>query len=42
VSWDNCHGKISSKFQKFTDYLIKIIESKEEYKALPTPKVGYL
>jgi|GEM_PF-1693214 len=42
VSWDNCHGKISGKFQQFTDYIIKIIESKEEYKALPTPKGLYL
>lgn len=42
LSWDNCRGKISDKFQQFTDYLITIIESKEEYKALPTPNGGYL
>lgn len=42
LSWDNCHGEIGEKFQQFSDYLIRIIESKEEYKALPTLKGGYL
>jgi len=42
VSWDNCHEKISDKFQQFTDYIIQIIESKEEYKVLPAPKGLYL
>ena len=42
VSWNNCHGKVNSKFQQFTDYIIKIIESKEEYKRLPAPKGAYL
>ena len=42
LAWDNCRGKIDKKFQQFTDYIIKIIESKEEYKSLPTPKGGYL
>ena len=41
LTWDNCQGKIDDKFQQFTDYIIKIIESKEEYKALPKPKGGY-
>lgn len=42
LSWDNCSKKISDKFQQFTDYLISIIESKEEYKKLPKPKNGYI
>ena len=42
LSWNNCRGKISDKFQQFTTYIIQIIESKEEYKKLPTPKGGYL
>jgi hypothetical protein len=42
LSWDNCQGSISDKFQQFTNYIIKIIESKEEYKKLPTPRGGYL
>ena len=41
LTWDSCQGKINDKLQKFTDYIIKIIESKEEYKALPKPKGGY-
>jgi|GEM_PF-1286150 len=42
LAWDSCQGKINDKLQEFTDYIIKIIESKEEYKALPTPKGAYL
>ena len=42
LSWDNCHGKIGDKFQQFTNYIVPIIESKEEYKRLPAPKGGYL
>ena len=42
LSWDNCSGEISDKLQQFTDYIILIITSKEEYKELPTPKGGYL
>jgi len=42
LSWSDCYGKISDKLQQFTDYIIKIIESKEEYKALPKSKGGYL
>jgi len=42
LSWDDCQGKISDKLQQFTDYIIQIIESKEEYKNLPVPKGGYL
>lgn len=42
LSWDNCRGKISDKLQEFTNYIISVIESKEEYKKLPTPKAGYL
>jgi len=41
LSW-NCRGKISDKLQQFTNYIIPIIESKQEYKELPTPKGGYL
>ena len=40
--WDNCQGKISDRFQQFTNYVIQIIESKEEYKKLPIPQGGYL
>jgi len=42
LSWDGCQGKINDKLQRFTDYIIKIIEAKEEYKKLPAPKGGYL
>jgi hypothetical protein len=42
LSWDNCRGKISDKFQQFSNYIIQIIESKEEYKNLPTSRGGYL
>jgi hypothetical protein len=42
LSWDGCHGKINDELQQFTDYIIKIIEAKEEYKKLPSPKGGYL
>ncbi len=42
LSWNNCRGRISDKFQQFTSYLIQIIESKEEYKKLPEPQGGYL
>jgi len=42
LSWDNCRGEISDKFQQFTDYIIQIIETEDEYKNLPTPKGGYL
>ena len=42
LSWDNCRGKISDRLQQFTNYIISVIESKEEYKKLPTPRSGYL
>ena len=42
LSWNNCRGRISDKFQQFTNYVIQIIESKEEFKKLPTPQGGYL
>lgn len=41
LSWDNCQEKISDKLQQFTDYIIPIIESKDEYKKLPPSKGGY-
>lgn len=40
--WDDCNGKVDDKFRKFTDYILKIIESKEEYKKLPIPRGGYI
>lgn len=42
LSWNNCRGKINDRLQQFTDYIISIIESKEEYKKLPAPRGGYL
>ncbi len=42
LSWDGCKGTINDKLQQFTEYIISIIESKEDYKKLPTPKGGYL
>ena len=42
LSWDGCRGKINNKLQQFTNYIIKIIEAKEEYKKLPAPKGLYL
>lgn len=40
--WDYCRGRMSDKFQQFANYIIEIIESKEEYKKLPAPRGGYL
>jgi hypothetical protein len=42
LSWNNCEGGYSKKFDQFTDYVIQIIESKEEYKRLPIPRGGYM
>jgi len=42
LSWDDCQGEISDKLQQFTNYIIPIIESKDEYKKLPIPRGGYL
>ncbi len=42
LSWNNCIGRVSDKLRQFTNYIIQIIESKNEYKALPTPEAGYL
>jgi len=42
LSWDNCHGEINDKLQQFTEYIISIIESKEDYKKLPIPRGRYL
>lgn len=42
LSWDNCRGRIRDKLQQFSNYIIQIIESKEEYKKLSTPRSGYL
>ncbi len=42
LSWDDCQGKINEKFQQFSTYIIQIIESKEEYKKLPTPRGAYI
>jgi len=43
LSWDNCRGKIiNNNFQQFSDYIIQIIESKKEYKDLPSIEGGYL
>ena len=41
MSWDNCRGKISDRYQQITNYIISVIESREEYKKLPFPKGGY-
>lgn len=42
LSWNDCRGKVSEKFQQFINYIIPIIETKKEYKELPVPKGGYL
>jgi hypothetical protein len=42
LSWNDCHGEISDKLQKFTHFMIKLIESKSEYKKLPKARGGYL
>ena len=42
MSWDDCSGETKEEFKQFTDYVIKIIESKNEYKNLPAVKGGYL
>jgi hypothetical protein len=41
ISWNDCNAEIKDEYKKFTDYVIKIIESKEEYKKLPEVKGGY-
>ena len=40
--WDNCRGRVNDELQQFTDYIIQVIESKDEYKELPDAKGGYL
>lgn len=42
LSWTNKHGKINDRLQQFTDYVISIIQSKDEYKRLPAAKGGYM
>lgn len=42
LSWDDCHGRVNDKFHQFIDYVIQIIESKEEYKKLPERRGGYI
>jgi len=42
LSLDDCRGKVNDAFQQFADYIISVIESKEEYKKLPDPNGGYL
>ncbi len=41
MSWDNCSGRIDDRLQEFTDYVVSIIESKEEYQELPDATGGY-
>ena len=41
ISWNNCNGKINEEFEQFTNYIIKIINSKTEYQNLPEVKGGY-
>lgn len=41
MSWDGCSGKINDKLREFTDYVISIIESKDEYQELPDATGGY-
>ena len=41
LSWNNCRGKISDEFQQFSNFVVSLIESKEEYKNLPVAKGGY-
>lgn len=42
LSWNDCNGEIKEDFNQFTDYVIKIIESKIEYQKLPPIKGGYM
>ena len=42
LSWNDCRGEISGYLQHPISYIIQIIESKEEYKKLPTPQGGYM
>ena len=42
VAWDNCQDQLEAGLQEFTDFIINLIESKEEYKELPTSKDGYI
>lgn len=42
LNWDYCRWEIREEFQQFSDHLIEIIETKEEYKKLPEPTGGYL
>ncbi|MDP3772503.1 MAG: hypothetical protein Q8Q94_04005 [bacterium] len=43
LSWSNCGGEIiPDAWTAFTDFMISLIESKEEYKKLPPARGGYL
>lgn len=42
LSWDDCRGEINEKFTEFSNYMKKLIESKDEYKNIPKPNTGYL
>lgn len=42
LSWNNCYGEINDKLQQFTNYITQILEAKDEYKNLPSPKGAYL
>jgi len=45
LSWDDCitnKNERADKLRKLIRYIESIIESKKEYKELPTPKGGYL
>lgn len=41
LSW-GCDRKTTDKLQQFTDYVISVIQAREEYKKLPAPKGGYM
>ena len=42
LSWDDCQGKISDKLKQFMEYIIPIIEAKDEYKKLPEREGSYM
>lgn len=38
MSWSDCRGLVNDTLQQLTEYIISVIESKEDYKRLPAPR----
>ena len=40
--WDECVEGVNGDLSEFSSYINDILESKKEYKKLPTPRAGYI